>query len=70
MSPNPHPECPICQLMYSAQGQPLALALRVLRLADQHQCRCPGRAHRVLLKHPHAQPGCQGYEVQRSVATS
>ena len=61
MKPHPHPECPICLLIEGAQGQPIALAMRDLKKAEQFRCRCEGQNHKVLWVHPHSQKGCQGF---------
>jgi hypothetical protein len=62
MTPNPHPQCPICRLIDAAQGQPIKTALNCLKLAEQHQCGCRGKKHKVLLKHPHTVDGCRGFQ--------
>jgi hypothetical protein len=61
MTENPHPECPICRLVYAVQGQPIDIALRCLKLAERHRCICWDKRHKVLYAHPHTQEGCKGF---------
>jgi hypothetical protein len=67
MTPNPHPECPICRLLDAAQGQPITIALRCLKLAEMHRCVCRGTTHKALLKHPHTVEGCVGFHAGSGV---
>lgn len=62
MTPNPHPECPICRLIDAAQGQIIKIAVKCIKLAEEHPCSCRGKKHKALLKHPHTVDGCRGFQ--------
>lgn len=60
MTPKLHPACLICRLMGAAEGQPVAIAVGIFKLAATYQCRC-AKKHPVLVAHPHAVAGCAGF---------
>jgi hypothetical protein len=67
MTPNPHPDCPICRLVDAAQGQRIDIAQDVIALALRYTCTCRGTKHRPLAQHPHVADGCQGYAFPASL---
>jgi hypothetical protein len=60
--------CAICRILQAAVGQKLTTGIRLLRVADQVRCHCPGTRHRALYAHPHTPPGCAGYALRAALA--
>jgi len=60
MTHNPHPECPICCVLF-AGWQPLKNFTQSMGPLARQRCNCEGTPHKVLLEHPHTVAGCAGF---------